>query len=260
MDGAGAQGKQGRPLLESDLAIKPADNETFYREVDEELRRDQLAGFWKRYGWLVALGVVLLLATIGGVIWWQNQQREKAGRQGETLTAIFDEVQAGKAKEAGPKLDQLAKEGTPGYRAAALLTKAAVAIQSGDDAAAIAAYKTVAEDEDLAEPYRNVALIRQTAVEYDKLDPAIVIQRLQPLAQAGNPWFGSAGEMVAIAYLKQGKPQQAAPIFAAMAKDNSLPRSMRSRAVQMAGALGIDATQDAPAAVGAAAATKEATE
>ncbi|HYI07356.1 MAG TPA: hypothetical protein VD858_20890, partial [Reyranella sp.] len=73
----------------------------------------------------------------------------------------------------------------------------------------------------------------------------------------GNPWFGSAGELVGLAYLKQQQPAQAGRVFAAMAKDMALPQSMRSRAVQMAGALGIDATQDA--AGESAAATKEAT-
>jgi hypothetical protein len=85
-----------------------------------------------------------------------------------------------------------------------------------------------------------------------------VIQRLKPLAVSGNPWFGSAGEMVAIAYLKQQKPELAAPVFAAMAKDQQVPRSIRSRATQMAGALGVDAVQDPPAA--GSQATKEATQ
>ena len=246
--------------MEIQLAIKPVSNETFYREVDEELRRDQVAGFWKRYGTLVIIGIVLLLAAIGGAIWWQNQRGEKAGQQGETLTAVFEDVQGGKAQTVGPRLDQLAKEGSDGYRAAALLTKADVALEAGNDAAAVAAFRQVAEDDGLAEPYRNLALIRQTAVEYDTLPPAQVIQRLQPLATAGNPWFGSAGEMVAIAYLKQQQPAKAAPIFAAMAKDKTLPRSMRSRALQMAGALGVDAVEEAAGPAQGAAATKEANE
>ena len=75
------------------MAIKPVSNEAFYREVDEELRRDQLAGTWKRYGWLIVGGVVLLLAIVGGVIWWQNEKRERAGRQGETLVGVFEDVQ-----------------------------------------------------------------------------------------------------------------------------------------------------------------------
>ncbi len=227
------------------MAIKPANNETFYREVDEELRRDQMAGFWKRYGrWLIA-GVVLFLAAIAGFLYWQQQKEVKAGEQGEALVAAFEDAQARKTKEATAKLDPLIEEGTPGYRAAALVTKADMAIEAGNDAAAAAAFGQIAGDEDLPEAYRNMALIRQTTIEYDRLPPAAVVQRLGGLAKPGNPWFGSAGELVAIAHLRQNKPQLAAPIFAAMAKDQNVPRSIRSRAMQMAGSLGVDATEPA---------------
>ena len=53
--------------------------------------------------------------------------------------------------------------------------------------------------------------------------------------------------MVAVAYLKEGKPELAAPIFAAMAKDEGVPGAIRSRALQMAGALGVDAVPDTSA-------------
>jgi hypothetical protein len=86
-----------------------------------------------------------------------------------------------------------------------------------------------------------------TALEYDRLAPAAVIARLKPYTVAGNPWFGSAGEMSAIAHMKLNQPRDAARIFAAMAKDQKVPESIRSRAVQMAGSLGVDAIQDAPA-------------
>ena len=238
------------------MAIKPADNEAFYREVDEELRRAQLTGYWLRYGKALVAGAVLLLLLLAGVLYWQHRQEKKAGEQAEQLNAIFDDLQVNKVKEAGPRLDTLAKEGTPGYQAAALLTKADIALGEGRDAEAIKGFKAVAENDDFAEPYRQLALIRQTAAEYEKLQPQAVIDRLKGLAVAGNPWFGSAGEMVAIAYMKQGKPQLAGPIFAAMAKDAQLPDTVRSRAVQMAGSLGIDAVPDTE--TGGAAATKEA--
>ncbi|MEA1015679.1 tetratricopeptide repeat protein [Sphingosinicella sp. LY1275] len=241
------------------MAIKPTDNEAFYREVDEELRREQISSVWQRYAWLIIGGVILLLAAIGGAIYWQHRQEVAAGEQGEALVKTFEEIQAGRGKQAVPELDRLAKEGNEGYQAAALLTKADLAVQAGDDAAAAATYKSVAENDDFAKSYRDLALIRQTAVEFDKLQPSVIVQRLQPLAQPGNPWFGSAGEMVALAYLKQGKPEQAAPIFAAMAKDQQLPASLRSRAVQMAGSLGVDAIQPSEG-TGETAASKEVTE
>ena len=239
------------------MAIKPKDNESFYREVDEELRKEQLTNVWKRYGLLIAGAALLLLVAIGGYLWWQQRQQERAGERGERLVAAFDDVQAGRSKAAIPKLDQLAAEDSSGIRAAALLTKADLAIQDGDLPAAAAAFKSVADKQEFAEPYRQLALIRQTTIEFDRIAPAEVIRRLQPLAVAGGPWFGSAGELVAIAHMKQGEPARAAPIFAALAKDEKLPSSIRSRAVQMAGALGVDAVQATDIAGAGAVATKE---
>jgi hypothetical protein len=78
-----------------------------------------------------------------------------------------------------------------------------------------------------------------------------VIARLKPLAEPGNPWFGNAGELVGIAYMKQGHNDLAGPLFAAISRDKDAPVSLRRRARQMAGLLGVDAIDDvAKAAAG----------
>jgi hypothetical protein len=73
-----------------------------------------------------------------------------------------------------------------------------------------------------------------------------VIARLEPLAKPGEPWFGSAGEMTALALIKQGKKQEAGQLFATIAKDNGVPETIRTRAVQVAGTLGVDASAALP--------------
>ena len=229
------------------MALRPIDNETFYREVDEELRRDQLVGYWTRYGKLVIAGIILFIAAIGGVIWWMNHREVQAGDRGETLITAFDDVSAGRSAAAQKKLDDLSKSGIDGYRAASLLTQADMASDSHQQDKAIGLFKQIADDGSLAQPYRDLATVRMTALQFDKLPPQQVISRLKPLAVAGGPWFGSAGEMVASAYLKLNRPQAAAKLFAAMAKDRKVPDSIRSRALQMAGSLGVDAVQDSPA-------------
>lgn len=226
----------------------PIDNETFYREVDEELRRDELLGYWKRYGKLMIAGVILFIAAIGGVIWWMNQREVNAGSRGETLIAAFDDIATGKKADAQAKLDQLSKSGVEGYRAASLLTQADIASDGGQTDKAVGLFKQVADDSSLAQPYRDVATVRMTALQFDKLPPQQVVDRLKPLAVPGGAWFGSAGEMVASAYLKLNRPQEAGKLFAAIAKDKKVPESLRARAVQMAGSLGVDAVQDVPAA------------
>lgn len=75
------------------------------------------------------------------------------------------------------------------------------------------------------------------------MKPQDIIDRLKPLAIPGNPWFGSAGEMVALSYLNMNKSDLAGPLFAQLAKDESVPPTIRSRALQMAGIQGIDAVE-----------------
>ena len=81
------------------------------------------------------------------------------------------------------------------------------------------------------------------SAEFDTIPPQQVIAKLKPLAVPGHPWFGSAGELTALAYVKMGKDNLAGPIFAQIAKQEGLPQTLRSRAQQMAGALGIDTVQ-----------------
>ena len=65
------------------MALTPTDNEAFLREVDEELRRDQISGFWKTYGRWVAIAIGLGLAIFGGYLWYLNHQLKEAGIEGE---------------------------------------------------------------------------------------------------------------------------------------------------------------------------------
>jgi hypothetical protein len=216
-------------------------SETFLREVDENLRRDQLRDFFKENGsWLIA-AVVLFLAASGGIIWWKQYQVQRNEEHVEKLAQIYKDVGAGKMGQAPQELDELSKSGSKAVRASAQFARAAIALQQGDTKQATAAYTSIANDDSLPKPYRDAALIRQTALQFDQLQPQEVISRLAPLAKPGEPWFGSAGEMTALAMIKQGNNQQAGQLFAAIARDQSVPEAIRSRAVQVASSLGVDA-------------------
>lgn len=233
------------------MAIKPRDNEAFYREVDEELRRDQALVFWQRWRLWILGGAFLLIASVAGFMWWQNQREAKAAEQGEALVAALESLEKGTVASAGPQIAQLEQSNVEGYRAAGLFSRANVLIESGDVAGAVAVLQRIAGDESLAEPYRHAALVRQTALEFDRMRPEAIVARLRPLVRRGNPWLGSAGELTAHAHLRQQRPDLAGQVFATIARDETVPESIRSRAVQMAGALGVDAIQPTPATGGA---------
>jgi hypothetical protein len=227
------------------LATTPPTNEAFEREVDDELRRDQLMFFWTTWGrWLIG-AVVIGLAAFAAFLWWDHQQTVTAGETNEKLTSAIESAAAGNAPGAKPALESLATSGSDAYRVTAKLAQAAIALEAGEDKKAIALYAAIAADQTAPKPMRDLALIRQTAAEFETLKPDAVVARLRPLAVSGNPWFGSAGEMVAGSYLRMGKPDLAGKLFGEIGKDETVPETLRSRAVQMAGVLGVDAGKPA---------------
>lgn len=223
------------------MALPPKTDEAFLREVDEELRREQIGTFWMRYGRLVVVLVIAALAAFGGYLWWNAQQEKAIGLTSEKMSAALEDLNQGKVKEAQAALTALSTDKSDGYRGIARLALAAQKLDGGDVAGATAAYDAIAADTALPQPFRDLALIRSTAASFDTIKPERVIVRMKPLAVQGNPWFGSAGELTAIAWLKLNQPKKAGAIFAALAKDGQVPESIRARAVRISGALGIDA-------------------
>ena len=223
------------------MAVPPVNNEAFLREVDEEYRRDQMVALWKRYGVVAAIALVLVLAAIGGFIAWRASQHKAADADAVKLQDAYDAWGRNQLPAAARDFGALANSKVQGYRVSAVFSQADLLLAKGDLKGAAAKFAQVANDASVAQPFRDLALVRQTTAEYDALKPEVVVQRLRGLAVPGNPWFGSAGEMVAVAYLRQGKRELAARLFGEVGKDEDVPPSLRQRAVQMAGVLGVDA-------------------
>ncbi len=233
--------------MRTDLALPTDPAESFVREVDENLRRDQARDFLKRFGpWIVG-AILLFLAAVAGWLYWQDRQQKQAEVETERLNAVMSQLGSGQAAGAEAQLEALAKSDADGVSAAARLTRAAIALEKANRKEAADEYRAVMNDEALAQPYRDLATIRLVALEFDQMKPADVITRLDGLAKPGNPWFGSAGELTAMAMLKLGRKAEAGRLFAAIAADNLVPDTIRSRAVQIAGSLGVDATASLPA-------------
>ena len=237
------------------LAITPRDDSAFLREVDEELRRDQLEGLARRHGRTALIVALVGLVVLAAVLIWNARRTAAKEHDAEQLTEALTDLGAGQNKKAAPALDALVASRSDGYRALALLARADMAVEAGKDADAIAQYRRVADDPDFAQSIRDLARVRGAAIAFDTTPPAETIARLAPLAKPGNPWFGSAGEMVAMAYRNSGRAAEAGKLFAAIARDGGVPDSIRSRATQMASALGIDPNVAAGSAPGESNAT-----
>jgi hypothetical protein len=86
------------------LALPPDSSDTFLREVDENLRRDQLRDMAKKYGWLLIAGLVLFLGAVGGWLYWQERQRAQAAEKSEVLAQVYTDIGAGKLTTCRPRI------------------------------------------------------------------------------------------------------------------------------------------------------------
>lgn len=225
------------------MALPPQNNEAFLREVDEELRRDQLLSVWRSYGRWIVGAVVVALAGFAGWLYWGHRQTGDAAQQGMAFRAVVTDLGANNFRAAEPKLKDIAASDIRGYRAMGRFTQGDILLLRNDLKGAAKLFGQIAGDEALDQPYRDLALVRQTSAEYDTLTPQQVVDRLSKLATKDSAFFGSAGEMVAAAYLRQGKQAEAGRLYGEIAKSDAVPQSLRQRSVQLAGALGVDAVQ-----------------
>lgn len=224
------------------MAIAPDQSDTFAREVDENLRRDRVRDAARSYGKWAVVGVILFLAAVAAWLFWRDRESKLAAEESVALSTTIDNIAQGNIAPVAGQLDKLENAHSDAVRVSARLTRAAVALQQNDRARAVGIYRDIAADKGVAQPWRDLATVRQTALEFDTLQPKVVIDRLDPLTRPGSAWFGSAGEMTALAMLKAGRKSEAGRLFAAVAADRSVPDSIRGRAVQIAGTLGVDAS------------------
>ena len=236
-----APGKSlGKSLGKTGGNIPGNPDEAFLREVDEGVRRDQVLSLWQRYGKIGITLLVIALAALAGWLWWHEQQGVKAGVAGEDFARATEQLDVGEGAKARPVLDTLAKDGPGAYAPLARLVQASDAVAAGNKVRALTLLDGVAADTAVAEPLRDAALLKSVQLGFDTLPPATIIARLQPLAVPGNPWFGIAAEMTALAQLKAGKPDDAKPLLTAIVLDNANSATMRGRAAQLALSLGVD--------------------
>ena len=224
-----------------------AESEALLREVDDAYRQGQFGEFAQRYGKPLVAAVLLGLVAFGGYLFWESRQDAEMEKDSEQIVAALDQLQAGNFDTASTTLDGVANSDFDGPATIARMLQAGIAADRGKPDEAAKLFAAVAADGDAPEQLRNLATIRELSLTFDKAGADEVITRLKPLAVPGNPWFGSAGELVAMAYLEKGDRRQAGTLFAEIAKSDDVPNSLRSRSRQMAGILGVDAIEDVDA-------------
>jgi len=126
-----------------------------FREIDEELRRDNLLKLWSRYGRYIVAVAVFALVVAGGIVAWRDHQRSERLAQSARYAGALALARDGKEADAVKVFAAINREGG-GYALLASFEEAALLAKSGDRAGAAAAYDRIAAASELDPNLRGV--------------------------------------------------------------------------------------------------------
>jgi len=210
-----------------------SNEESFFREVDEDYRRDQTAKFFKTYGAYLVAGLFVILAIVGGYKWEMQRRATEAATGGDALSNALNLIEAGNQDEAEKALATLAGSGPGAYRVLARLHAAAESVAKKQPESALQDYRGVADDEAAPAALRDFARIQVAALSVDKESYDSLARQLDALRSGSSEWRFAAKEILGLAAYKEGKKAEAEQLYREIMSDGGAPAGMRQRAEVM---------------------------
>jgi hypothetical protein len=218
-------------------------DDSFIREVEEELRNEQLQNFWSKYGKLIIAGAVAVVIGVAGYRYYEYSSAQTAASNGDAFMEAVRLSTDGKSDEAIAAFSKIEAEGSEAYQVIAKMRLAAELHKKGESAKAVEAFDAVVADTSADENFRSISRIRAAMILVDSGSVADVESRVTPLMGPNSAYLPSAREALGLAHFKAGDLDKAFEQFDELAKDPNTPSNMRQRVTVM---LGLIASQGGP--------------
>jgi hypothetical protein len=208
-----------------------------FKEVEEELRREQYEKLWQRHGkLLIAIAAAAIIGTAAYVGWQKYRANELASLSDRYAAALtLTDPAAGDPAAAEAAFAELQDAGR-GYGTLAQLQAAGLKSKT-DPAAAAALYDRLAADKGAPDELRDLARLLKVMQLVETGDGAALSAELQPLVADTSPWRFTARELQAVLALKAGDRSKATELLTQLSDDVAAPPSLRARAAELLAAL-----------------------
>ncbi len=207
--------------------LQMSDTDSFIDEVTEEVRRDRLFGYFRRYGWIPA---IIIVALVGGTTYneWSKAQLEQAAQvRGD---ALLDALELEDTAEQAAAFSAIARDEED-----ALVAKLLAAGDETEQAADL--LKSVAADDGQPGYIRDLARLKMASAEgVLSVDEAAAI--LAELSEPGGIYRNVATELLVAVQLQRGDHEAALELLQAHIKDAEASSAQIQRMAELIVALG----------------------
>lgn len=211
----------------------------FLREIEEELRQENLKKAWDKYGIYVVILVVAVVLGVAGFKGWQYWDHQTRAKESAAFAAAAQLETSGKTEQALAAFGKIEQSAGSGYAMLARFREATLLGKSGKLTAASASFEALANDNNIPARFRDLARLQagiyalNAGAEGNK-----VADELKPLRADGNPYRFSAMEVSALALVSAGKTDEAKKMLKTLTEDAGVPRDIAGRAGELLQTLG----------------------
>lgn len=208
--------------------------DSFIDEVNEEVRRDRLYGFLRRYGWIAVLAILLIVGGAAFSEYRKSQARAEAEALGDAMLAALQQDDSPARAEALAAIEPA----NPTSAAVLRLMTAAEQAEAGQTDAAVATLNALAVDGEVPAIYRQLAQFKALTLQGAETPVADRRQALEAMAQPGAALRLLATEQLALIDIETGETDAAIARYQAILQDAEVTADLQQRALQVIVALG----------------------
>ena len=209
-----------------------SNTDSFIDEVSEEVRKDQLFGYMRKYGWIA---VLVVLALVGGTAFSEIRKAQSEAAAKSTGDAILSALEMDDDAARAAALQAVEAEG--GAAAVTGLLAGADLVETGEAGAATQTLNAVALQDDAPQVYRDLAALKAAMIADGPLSADDRRATFERLAAPGATFRLVAQEQLALMNVANGETALALEQFAAIAQDAEVTQGLRDRAFAMIVAL-----------------------
>lgn len=210
-----------------------SENESFIDEVTEEVRRDKLYLFLRKYGWLAGILILLIIFGSVGFEIKSNQTTKNAEKFGDLLSGSLDNSELGEVALYNQAVESLREESL-----ASLLLKSKHFEQSLEYENAKVSYETIIIGEQYPAAFKELAKFKLLLLIKDDLKKGEKI--LNELITPDNPFRLLALEQKLLMQLKEKKWKEAQDNLELLRGDPEASQGLQTRLRQIENAFPIN--------------------
>ncbi len=205
-------------------------NEGLFREVDEEVRNEEMMKIWSRFGRHMVVGAALLIGAVASYEGWKYYQQQQAESAGSVYYNAIKKAADGKWDDASASL---AAVNHKGFGSLAKLEQASILASKGETEKAVASYDAFASDTSNETALTDLARIRAGYLLVDSQTPDQLLIRLGPYDKDTSIWRNEAREIFGLAAWRVKDYTMANRYFNAIALDAKASAGLKQRAQMM---------------------------